>query len=85
MATFVYALCALTSVLCAVLLVRGYLQSRVRLLLWAGLCFSGLALNNVLLFIDMRVVPDVDLSVWRSLPALAGLLLLIYGLVWESR
>jgi hypothetical protein len=85
MATFVYALCALTSVLCAVLLVRGYLQTRVRLLLWAGLCFSGLALNNVLLFIDMRVVPDVDLSVWRSLPALAGLLLLIYGLVWESR
>jgi hypothetical protein len=85
MATLVYALCALTSLTCAVLLMRGYLQSRVRLLLWAGLCFCGLALNNLLLFIDMRVVPTVDLSVWRSLPALAGLALLIYGLVWESR
>jgi hypothetical protein len=85
MATLVYALCALTSLTCAVLLVRGYLRSRVRLLLWAGLCFCGLALNNLLLFVDMRMVPTVDLSVWRSLPALAGLALLIYGLVWEAR
>jgi hypothetical protein len=85
MATFVYVLCALTSLACAVLLIRGYQQSRVRLLLWAGLCFCGLALNNLLLFIDMRVVATVDLSIWRSLPALAGVALLIYGLVWESR
>jgi heme/copper-type cytochrome/quinol oxidase subunit 4 len=85
MATIVYALCALTSIACAVLLLRAYAAGRVRLLLWAGLCFVGLALNNVLLFIDMRVVPDLDLSVWRSLPALAGLALLVYGLVWESR
>jgi hypothetical protein len=85
MATIVYALCGLTSIACAVLLLRGYSASRARLLLWAGLCFVGLALNNVLLFIDMRVVPGMDLSVWRSLPALAGLLLLVYGLVWESR
>ena len=85
MATIVYALCGLTSIACAVLLLRGYAAGRVRLLLWAGLCFVGLALNNVLLFIDMRVVPGIDLSVWRSLPALAGLLLLVYGLVWESR
>ena len=85
MATLVYALCALTSLTCAVLLMRGYLHSRVRLLLWAGLCFCGLALNNLLLFVDMRMTPTVDLSVWRSLPALAGLALLIYGLVWEAR
>jgi hypothetical protein len=85
MATLVYALCALTSAACAVLLLRGYLRNRVRLLLWVGLCFIGLALNNVLLFIDVRVVPAVDLSLWRSLPALAGLLVLIFGLVWETR
>ncbi|MET0396119.1 MAG: DUF5985 family protein [Longimicrobiaceae bacterium] len=85
MGTLIYALCALTSLLCAVLLARGYRQSRARLLLWSSLCFAGLALNNVLLFIDLRVVPDVDLSVWRSLPALAGLLVLIYGLVWDAR
>jgi uncharacterized protein DUF5985 len=85
MATLVYALCALTSLLCFALLVRGYLRSRARLLLWASLCFAGLALNNVLLFVDVRVVPAVDLSAWRSLPALAGVLLLVYGLVWDSR
>ena len=85
MATLVYVLCALTSAACAVLLLRAYARSRVRLLLWVGLCFVGLALNNVLLFIDVRIAPDVDLSLWRSLPALAGLLVLIYGLVWETR
>jgi hypothetical protein len=84
MATIVYLLCALTSITCAVLLLRGYAASKVRLLLWGGLCFSGLALNNVLLFVDLGLVPAIDLSVWRSLPALAGLLLLVYGLVWDS-
>lgn len=85
MATLVYALCALTSLACAVLLLRGYASSRARLLLWSGLCFAGLAANNVLLLIDKRLVPTVDLSLWRSLPALAGVALLLYGLVWETR
>lgn len=85
MATLVYALCALTSLACAVLLLRGYARSRARLLLWSGLCFAGLAANNVLLLIDKRVVPTLDLSLWRSLPALAGVALLLYGLVWETR
>jgi hypothetical protein len=85
MATLVYALCALTSLACAVLLLRGYASSRVRLLLWSGLCFAGLALNNVLLLIDKRVVPTLDLSLWRSIPALVGVALLLYGLVWETR
>jgi Family of unknown function (DUF5985) len=85
MATIVYVLCALTSAACAVLLLRGYARNGVRLLLWVGLCFVGLALNNILLVVDVRVVPSMDLSLWRSLPALAGLMLLIYGLVWETR
>lgn len=85
MGTVVFALCALTSAACAFLLLRGFRRSGVRLLLWSGLCFLGLALNNLLLFIDMRVVPDADLSVWRTLPAVAGLAALLYGLVWESR
>lgn len=84
MATLVYALCALTSILCALLLLRGYRSSGVRLLLWAGLCFVGLAINNVLLFVDLGLVPGVDLTLWRSLPTLAGLSLLIYGMVWET-
>jgi hypothetical protein len=85
MATLVYALCALTSVVCAVLLIRGYLASRARLLLWAALCFVGLAANNILLFVDLGLVPELDLSLLRSLPTLFGLMLLIYGLVWETR
>ena len=85
MATVVYALCALTSLACAVLLLRGYASSRVRLLLWSGLCFAGLALNNILLFVDLRVVPEVDLSVWRSIPAVIGVALLLYGLVWDAQ
>jgi hypothetical protein len=85
MATAIYVLCALTSAACAVLLLRGYSRDRVPLLLWSGLCFSGLALNNILLFIDLRVVPTTDLSVWRTLPAIVGVGFLIYGLVWETR
>ena len=81
----VYALCVITSTVCAVLLLRGYMRSRVSLLLWSGLCFVGLALNNLLLFIDVQIVPEIDLSAWRTLPALAGVLLLIYGMVEESR
>jgi hypothetical protein len=83
MALVVYALCALTSVLCAVLLLRGHRRSRSRLLLWSGLCFGFLALNNVILIIDVRILPERDLSVARSLPALVGIALLLYGLVWE--
>jgi hypothetical protein len=85
MGTAIYFLCALTSAACAVLLLRGYSRQRVPLLLWSGLCFTGLALNNALLFIDLRIVPSTDLSAWRTLPALVGVGFLIYGLVWETR
>jgi hypothetical protein len=84
MAPAVHILCALTSIACAVLLIRGYLSSRVRLLLWSSLCFVGLALNNILLVVDELVFPHIDLSIPRALPALAGLVVLIYGLIWEA-
>ena len=83
-ADIVYVLCALTSLACAVLLLRGYRRSRVRLLLWSGLCFLGFFLNNVLLFVDLRVVPQVDLAVIRLLPAVIGIGMLLYGLIWEG-
>jgi hypothetical protein len=85
MSQAVYILCAATALACAVLLLRSYLRNHTRLLLWSGLCFVGLALNNALLFIDLVVVPTIDLSLWRGLSALAGLLLLIYGLVGDSK
>ena len=85
MAKAVFLLCALTSVTCAVLLLRGYARSASRLLLWSGLCFVGLAINNGLLVVDRVLLPnDVDLSVWRQLPALAGVALLLYGLVLDA-
>jgi hypothetical protein len=80
----VYFLCALTSAACAAMLLRGYRRSRQRLLLWAGLCFVGLALSNVLLVVDMRVAPEADLSLLRTLPALAGIALLLYGFIWDA-
>ena len=85
MATIVYLMCALTSLACAMLLFRGYRASGARLLFWAALCFLGLALNNTLVFVDEQIIPTTDLSVWRSIPALAGVALLIYGLIWEVR
>jgi len=85
LALFVYGLCALTSVACAVLLARGYRRSGARLLLWSGLCFACFALNNVLLIIDVSVLPERDLSVVRTLPSLVGVALLLYGLVWDTR
>lgn len=84
MIDLVYVLCALTSLACAVLLLRGYVRTHVRLLLWSGLCFVGLALNNALLILDVNTLAT-DLSNLRTLPALAGVALLIYGLVWDSR
>ncbi|MBA3533299.1 MAG: hypothetical protein H0T73_15370 [Ardenticatenales bacterium] len=85
MAFVVYLLCTLTSLACAVLLLRAYRQNKVRLLLWSGLCFVGLTLNNMLLLVDLHVLPAYDLFILRSLPTLAGLMLLLYGLIWEAR
>ena len=85
MAEAVYALCALTSIACAVLLLRTYLERRSRLLLWSCACFALLAANNVLLFVDRVVVPQMDLAVARNLIASAGLLVLLVGLIWEAR
>lgn len=84
MAETVYLLCAATSAACAVLLLRGHHRTGTPLLLWSGLCFVGLALNNAMLVVDLILIPDVDLSTWRLLPAAAGVASLLYGLVWES-
>jgi Family of unknown function (DUF5985) len=83
-AAAVYILSALISLACATLLLRSWLQDRTGLLLWAAVCFLGLTLNNALLFVDKVVATDVDLSLWRALPALAGMLALALGLLWEE-
>jgi hypothetical protein len=82
-AVVIYVLCALTSFACAVLLFRGYQQSRSRLLFWSALCFLGLTASNVLLILDRIVYPEIDLYPLRLAAGLAGFLLMIVGLVWE--
>jgi hypothetical protein len=84
MAEAVYALCAATSAACAVLLVRAYRRNRIRLLFWSAFCFAALAANNVLVFVDLIVVPEIDLSAVRSLVALVGLGALLFALLWSE-
>lgn len=85
MASLVYLLGALVTAVCAILLLRGFARSRSRLLLWSGLCFAGLTVSNALLFIDLVLLgPDRSLHMWRLSTAAAAMLLLVYGLVFES-
>jgi len=78
-----YVLSALTALLCAVLLLQAWRRTKLRFLLWSGLCFVGLTVSNTILVVDLLVVPDVDLFLWRNLTALAAMILLLYGLIWE--
>jgi hypothetical protein len=84
LASLVYLLGAVVTAVCAVLLLRGFARSRNRLLLWSGLCFAGLTLSHAILFIDMRVLPGYNLYMWRLGTAAAAMMLLLYGLVFES-
>jgi len=54
------------------------------LLLWSGLCFIGLTINNFILVVDKLIIPEDDLSLWRTTAALLAMLILLYGLIWES-
>jgi hypothetical protein len=84
MAALVYMLGTLVTLLCAVLLLRGYTKARTPLLLWSGLCFVLLTVANALLFADLVLFPKVSLYLWRLGTAATGMLLLLYGLVFES-
>ena len=85
MVALIYTLCALTSITCLVLLWRSWRASGARLLFWSALCFACLSVNNVLLVLDRVVFPvEVDLFEWRLVAALAAVLLLLFGLVWEE-
>lgn len=83
--SLVYLLCMATSMVCLLLLIRAYQRSGVKLLLWSALCFVGLALNNLLLFVDVVVLPTtIDLLPLRHLTALGAIGVLLYGFIWES-
>jgi hypothetical protein len=84
MASAVYILGALVSLICAVLLLRGYTRGRKQLLLWSGLCFLGLAVSNALVFLDLVVFTNVDLYFLRLGTTAVAMALMLYGLIWES-
>jgi hypothetical protein len=81
--TAVYALCFLTSSVCAALLGRSYARTRTRLLLWSALCFLFLALNNLAVVLDLLLLPDLDFSLLRVALSCCAIGLLLFGLVWE--
>lgn len=85
MPSAVYVLCAVTSLVVAVLLLRQYHRRRTRLLLWAGLCFVGLTLNNFLLFLDFVIYPTIDLSIARGATGAVSIMILLHGLIWDRR
>lgn len=85
MAAAVYLLGMFTALACGVLLARGYRQSRQKLLLWSSICFLGLALSGALTFLDLSLLgPGTDLHMLRRAVTAVSILVLLYGLVWDS-
>ena len=82
-AQIVYLLCGLTSILCAVLLFRQYRLSGTALLFWSTGCFVFLALTNIVLFVDLVMIPSMDFSIARNVLSLAAMLMLLHGLIRE--
>ena len=84
MGAVIYSLCAVAAAICAFLLLQAYRRGGYRLLLWSGLCFVGLTLNNLILVADKIIVPEMDLSLWRTSIALVAMIVLLYGLIWDA-
>jgi hypothetical protein len=85
-AAAIYSLCAIVAGVCTFLLMRSWRSGRYRLLLWTGICFGGLTVTNLLLFVDKIVLgPEIDLSPVRLVVTLASMSVLLYGLVWDAQ
>ena len=78
----VYLLCVLASVACAVLLGASYRRTRMTLLLWSALCFVLLAANNLVVVVDLIILPDIDLRLLRHACSLGAIFLLLVGFIW---
>jgi hypothetical protein len=82
--SILFGAAVLTSFSCSVLLFRGFKRKRIRMLMWSGLCFAGLTVNNIALFLDLVIFPEVDLRLLRFGSALVGMLFLLYGFVGDT-
>lgn len=85
MTGILFILTSITTLLCAILLLRGYANVRKKLLLWSGLCFIALTIANLLVFADLVLFPALDLYTYRLGADLIAMSLLLYGLIWESQ
>lgn len=81
----VYLLCFLTSTICAVMLGRSFHRTRASLLFWSAACFLLLAINNLLLVLDLIVFPEsVDLAIPRAVVSAAAVGTLLFGFIWNG-
>lgn len=86
MGQIAYVLCGLTSLVCFSLLLRAYLQTRSHLLLWSSLAFALFTIQNVLLVVDLLILPtQISLALSRTFLGFAGAMVLMCGLIWERR
>lgn len=69
---------------CAWLLFRQHRRTGQPLLWWSTWCFVCLGLTNILLFLDLVVLVNMDLSILRTLLSFAGTMLLLFGLIRET-
>ena len=81
--TAVYLLCFLASAACALLLARSHRSVGTRLLMWSALCFAFLAANNLLVILDLLVLPDWNFRLARYLLLLAAVGVLLFGFIWD--
>jgi len=81
----VYLLCAITAAACGALLLRTYARRQFPLLLWCGLFFLTLTIENLILFADLVLFPQLDLSLPRNVIALLGVTMLLHGLISDTR
>jgi hypothetical protein len=79
-----YIVVTLICLASSILLLRGYMRDKMNLLLWSGVCFAGLAVSNLLVFVDLVMLPNANLYLVRLITAAASMALLLFGLIWES-
>ncbi len=81
----IYLRCAGTSLIAAVLLIRQYRARRTALLFWSSIAFAGFTANNILVYVDLAIVPGTSLALVRSLVAMLSMMALVYGLTKDVR
>ncbi|HEY1767525.1 MAG TPA: DUF5985 family protein [Terracidiphilus sp.] len=85
MAPALYILSFLTTLICAILLLRAHALVQKRLLFWSGLCFVGLTISNFFVIADLQLFPQIDFYTYRLGSAAIAVALLLGGLIWETR